>query len=154
MSMSGIMGTVTHGVMDAAWGVGGKVAARATTSKLGFAPGSMTSMLVEAGVGVVGAMLLRRVSPNATRAFLQGAFMAPIETFAITSKVPLISDYLGDYNTGALLVRPGQYNAIAPNPGYDAGAFQGYPHQLAGYPRDGFRDDSMGDFDAMPGRFR
>jgi hypothetical protein len=153
--MGGIVSTLTHGVTDAAWGIGGKVAARMTVTKLGFVPGSMTSILAEAGVGVVGAMLLRKVSPSGTRAFLQGAFMAPIETFAITNKVPVVSEYLGDY--GTLNVR-GAYNAGALAPGYDAGAFAGvggYPHaQLAGYPGGGFRDDSMGDFDSSAGRFR
>jgi hypothetical protein len=151
--MGGIVSTLTHGVTDAAWGVGGKVSARFTTTKLGFVPGSMMSLLVEAGVGVVGAMLLRKVSPSGTRAFLQGAFMAPIETFAITSKVPIVSDYLGDY--GTLSVRA-PYNAGAISPGYDAGAFAGYPRDpmLAGYPSGGFRDDSMGDFDSVAGQFR
>jgi hypothetical protein len=154
--MGGIMRTLTGGVVDAAWGVGGKVAARAIPTKLGMIPGSMTALLMEAGVGVVGSMLLRKISPSGTRAFLQGAFMAPIETYAVTAKVPFVSDYLGDYNSGNLHF-PGMYNAIAPAPGRDTGAFQGYPRQtqLMGYPHDGFRDDStMGDFDSMAGRFR
>jgi hypothetical protein len=142
--------------MDAAWGVGGKAAARAATTKFGFLPGTITSVLVEAGVGIVGAMLLRRVSPSAPRAFLQGAFMAPIETFAITSQVPILSTYLGGYGTMTL---PLNYNAGGVNPGLNTGSFAGYPPrvQLGGYPHgaqlDGFRDDCMGDWDSVAGSY-
>jgi hypothetical protein len=151
--MGGITSTLMHGVTDAAWGIGGKVTARVGVSKFGFVPGSMTGLLVEAGIGVVGAMLLRKISPAGTRAFLQGAFMAPLETLAITNKVPFVSDYLGDY--GTLNVRGG-YNQGALAPGFDAGAFAGYPQptMLNGYPSGGFRDDSMGDFDSTAGQFR
>jgi hypothetical protein len=158
LNMNGILRTVTGGVMDAAWGVGGKASARAASTKLGFVPGSMTSMLVEAGVGVLGAMVLRKFAPSGTRAFLQGAFMAPIETFVISNNVPVLATYLGDYNTGTLPIA-GMYNAGAVNPGRQAGAFNGYPAQLSGYPApvghmSGFADDTMGDFDTMAGTYR
>jgi hypothetical protein len=159
MNMNGILKTVTGGVVDAAWGIGGKAAARFGSTKFGMVPGSITASLVEAGIGVLGAMALRRVSPSGTRAFLQGAFMAPLETMVITAKVPFVSDYLGDYGTMALPMQ-GAYNSGIVNPARQVG-MGGYPPRLAGtmagYPpeRVGHYDEGgMGDFDTMAGAYR
>jgi hypothetical protein len=155
--MNGIMKTVTSGAMDAVWGVGGKATARFGSTKLGFVPGTTTALLVEAGIGVLGAMALRRFAPNGTRAFLQGAFMAPLETFAISVKVPILSDYLGDYGTMSLPMA-GAYNSGIVNPARQVG-MGGYPPRLAGtmngYPPERSYDEGgLGEFDTMAGSYR
>jgi hypothetical protein len=153
------MRTVTGGVVDAAWGVGGKAAARYGSSKFGFVAGSPTALLVEAAIGVLGAMALRKVSPGGTRAFLQGAFMAPLETLVKNANVPIIADALGDYGTMALPMA-GAYNSGIVNPARQVG-MGGYPpriaNTMAGYPpeRVGHYDEGgMGDFDTMAGSYR
>lgn len=162
--MGGVMGLVKSGVSDGAFGLAGNFTTRYVSGMLGTVGTGYTGYLVEAGLGVVGAMVLRKMSPGGARAFLQGAFMAPMSQLAKSVLPASMSMYLGDAELTT------QYNAGIPGGGFNNGGLdpavqtgqthigelQGYAG-YAGYPGlngyAGYAEDSMGDFDSMAGQY-
>jgi hypothetical protein len=156
--MSGVMGLVKNGFSDGLFGLGGNFATRYVSGMLGTVGTGYTGYLIEAGLGVVGALVLRKVAPSGSRAFLQGAFMAPMSQLAKTVLPASMSMYLGDAELTT------QYNAGIPGGGFNNGGldpaaqvgmgeYAGYP-ALSGYAGyAGYPEDSMGDFDSMAGQY-
>jgi len=141
VSMNAITKQVMQGVVDAGYGVGGKAVAKAVSGMLGFGGGGITSYLVQAAIGVGGGMLISGYSKEGARAFVQGAFMAPVEELAVAANVPLLSANLAGYNNDVL---PTMYNAGLLSPGPAVGMMGGYPGAgVEGYP------PQFGDFDTM-----
>ena len=142
MSMGKITNTIMQGLVDAGYGVGGKAAAKTVSSMLGFAGGGPMTYLVQALVGIAGGMVVADFSRDGARAFVQGAFMCPIEELAVGANIPLVSAGLSGYNN---FILPTAYNAGLLSPGPAVG-MQGYPPAgFAGYPEQA----GFGDFDSM-----
>lgn len=139
--MSNVTKVAMNGLMDGAYGVGGKVAAKAVAGMLGMNTG-VTGYLVEAVAGIAGGILVSGFSKEGARAFVQGAFMGPIEELVKGANIPLVSSQLSGYNN---TVVPTAYNAGLLGPGAAVG-MQGYPPAFAGYPPQGM---VMGDFETV-----
>lgn len=85
-----------HTVTGAGIAIGGKIAARKLRGLANQQAGTVLGSLIEAGVGLVGGLLIGHVSPNAGAMFALGGVMAPMETGLQQLKIPHISDSLGD----------------------------------------------------------
>ena len=119
---------LTAGVKDAAIGVGAKAAVRIIRSKSGFdaagATGTAIELAAAAGVGLLAGKFLGR---DAARAAVQGALMAPVESFIKGAGIPVVSASLGDIGDYA--------NALPGVSGYPqiTDGVAGYPAAVGGY---------------------
>jgi hypothetical protein len=141
MSMKSLTITAMNGLVDGAYGVGGKVAAKAISGMLGMSEGPM-GYLVQAIVGVAGSAVVSGFSKEGARAFVQGAFMGPIEKLVAGANIPFVSKQLGDYNN---FVLPAAYNAGMLQSGLPMAGYPPVNPAFAGYPP----SPGFGDFDGQ-----
>lgn len=153
--LSSLPKLLISGVESAAFGIAGKIGARFIRTQLGFVPSSMMGNLAEVGAGVAAALLLGNKWGDASRAIMQGAMMAPLESMIKTANIPVVTDLLGN----------NEYALAIPMSGYPGG-MHGYPQLMSGYAdlairapygsggmdaphdtgMDGYPGDEMGDF--------
>ncbi len=96
-ALKGVVPFVTDAAVGAVVSLGGIVTARKVRGLIGQQPGTMVAALVEAGVGVVGGLVLSRtVSQKIGADFARGGLLAPMMTLVQQARIPFISDSLGD----------------------------------------------------------
>jgi hypothetical protein len=135
--LRGVVPFVTGAALGAVTATGGKIVARKVRGLLKQAPTSVFGMGAEALVGLVGGLMLSRVSPQLGRDFAIGGLQAPLETSVQRMSIPHVSDALAD--DGYLL---GDGTGLYPDAlaGYVSG---GTPQPGAlGDERDGLGNDS------------
>lgn len=144
LSVGGIKNIILGGVVDAAFGVGGKTAVRVVRSKLGFDGATTVGAAVEVATATaIGLLSAKMLGASQARAIVQGAFMSPIENFLKAANLPFVSSALGDEGDfagiedgmgGYPTVTGGAPVAAIPS---RAGGLGGYPHGLG--------DEEVGD---------
>lgn len=141
LSMGGVKNILLGGVVDAAFGVGGKAAVRLVRSKLGYDGATTIGAAVEVATATaLGIAAAKVLGPNRARAVVQGAFMSPIENFIKSANLPYISATLGDEGDFAGIEEGmGGYPAVTGGP---AGVRVG--GGMGGYPA-GLGDEEVGD---------
>lgn len=92
-----------QGVIGAGQVLAGKGVARLVRGKMNIEGNTTTGSLVEVGIGIAGAIAMRRKFPRFAERFLIGAFIAPLETIAKQSNIPYLSTALGDEGTLPLI---------------------------------------------------
>jgi hypothetical protein len=109
-----IVGTLTTGAKNAAFVVGGKMAARAVPSALGLPTAGIAGMGVQAAVGVAIAMFGEKTLPRGAADFvLAGALTGPIESAIKAAGIPYVSGLLAGYMDAPLLTGGRNLSALA-----------------------------------------
>lgn len=119
-----------QGMIGAGQVIAGKGVARLVRGKLNIEGATTTGSIVEVGVGIAGAMFMRRRWPHFAERFLIGAFIAPLETIAKQANIPYISVALGDEGTLPLIA--GEDDLINIGGEYFPRALMGGEYQPAG----------------------
>jgi hypothetical protein len=94
--LSGIPQMAMQGAIGAGQVIVGKGVARLIRGKFNLEGNTTTGSIVEVGIGLAGAIAMRRKYPRFAERFLIGAMIAPLETIAKQSNIPYLSTALGD----------------------------------------------------------